>query len=163
MTSPRPTAERGSALETATSPPASTRVVHRVGFYQTDAMGIMHHANYLHLLETARVRWLEEHHESYRGYVEAGLHFAVTRVDVEYRRAARFDDTIETRVWLEWIRGASLAIAYELHHAGELLARARTEHAMVDATGRPVRIPAERRRALATLARQPGRPADPGR
>lgn len=136
---------------------ATTTVLHRVAFYQTDAMGIMHHANYLHLLETARVRWLEEHHEPYRSYVDRGLHFAVTRVDVAYRRAARFDDAIETRVWLEWVRGASLAMAYHLHSSGSLLADARTEHALVDSQGRATRIPAEVRARLAQLAHSPAR------
>lgn len=126
--------------------------MHRVAFYQTDAMGIMHHANYLHLLENARIRWLEEHHEPYRTYVARGLHFAVTRADIQYRQAARFDDTIETEVWLEWIRGASLAMAYVLRSHDRKLAEARTEHAMVDTSGRPTRIPAESRARLAALA-----------
>jgi len=130
---------------------AHSVILHRVGFYQTDAMGIMHHANYLHLLETARVCWLEEHHEPYARYVERGLHFAVTSVEVQYLRSARFDNQIRTYVWLEWLRGASLGIAYELEVDGELLARARTRHAMVDASGKPVRIPGDQRRQLASL------------
>lgn len=127
------------------SPRAETLLRHRVAFYQTDAMGILHHANYLHLLEMARVAWMDEHDEPYRNWVAIGLHFAVTRVDVQYRRAVRFDDVVETRVWLEWVRGASLGMAYELRCAGELVANAQTEHAMVSSDGRPARIPAERR------------------
>ena len=34
---------------------------HRVGFHDTDAMGIVHHANYLKFCENARVIWLETH------------------------------------------------------------------------------------------------------
>jgi acyl-CoA thioesterase FadM len=60
----------------------------------------------------------------------------------------RFDDWVETRVWLEWVRGASLAMAYELRCEGELVASARTEHAMVSGDGKLVRIPAERRTRL---------------
>jgi acyl-CoA thioester hydrolase len=132
--------------------PAVTSLAQRVGFYQTDAMGIMHHAQYVNLLENARVAWLEEHDEPYTRYVGSGLHFAVTRVDVRYRRAARFDDRLVVRVWIEWVRGASLGIAYAIARDGETLATARTEHAMVDADGRPVRIPRERRDALAARA-----------
>jgi acyl-CoA thioester hydrolase len=133
---------------------AVTRVRHRVAFYQTDAMGILHHANYLHLLEMARVAWMDEHDEPYRRWIALGLHFAVTRVDVRYQRAVRFDDWIETRVWMEWVRGASLGMAYELSCEGERVARAQTEHAMVSSEGRPARIPAERRvRLLQKAAR----------
>jgi acyl-CoA thioester hydrolase len=136
----------------AASPRAATLLRHRVAFYQTDAMGILHHANYLHLLEMARVAWMDEHDEPYRNWVALGLHFAVTRADVQYRRAVRFDDWVETCVWLEWVRGASLAMAYELRCEGELVASARTEHAMVSSDGKPVRIPAERRARLETRA-----------
>ena len=137
-----------SEPEVAASPRAVTLLRHRVAFYQTDAMGILHHANYLHLLEMARVAWMDEHDEPYRNWVALGLHFAVTRVEVQYRRAVRFDDQVETRVWLEWVRGASLAMAYELRCEGELVASARSEHAMVSSEGRPARIPAERRARL---------------
>ena len=33
---------------------------HRVPFYETDAMGVVHHAQYLHLLEEARILFLDE-------------------------------------------------------------------------------------------------------
>ena len=144
---PRETLPRMSPPEIA-SAAAATLLRHRVAFYQTDAMGILHHANYLHLLEMARVAWMDEHDEPYRNWVGLGLHFAVTRADVQYRRAVRFDDWIETRVWMEWVRGASLGMAYELHCGGQLVATARTEHAMVSDDGRPARIPAERRARL---------------
>ena len=48
---------------------------HRVPFYETDAMGIVHHANYVKYLELARVVYLEEHDRSYRDYMAEGLHF----------------------------------------------------------------------------------------
>jgi acyl-CoA thioester hydrolase len=127
-------------------------VDHRVGFYETDAMGIMHHANYLHVLERARVAWLDEHDVPYRDYVARDLHFAVRRADVRYRRPVRFDERIETLVWVDQVGGASLTIGYELRCAGELVATAVTEHALVDGGGNPVRIPEERRRELRAAA-----------
>jgi acyl-CoA thioester hydrolase len=133
-------------------------VRHRVGFYQTDAMGIMHHANYLHLLETSRVAWLDEHDEPYRDYVARGLHFAVTRADLRYRSAARFDDELVVEAELDWLRGASLALTYTIHCQDRLIATAVTEHALVDTTGRPTRIPGPKRAHLASLARRPDGP-----
>ena len=73
-------------------------------------MGIVHHANYLKFCEDARVVWLETHDKSYRAWMESGLHFAVTRVELDYRLASRFDDVLEVTTWLEWVRGASLAM-----------------------------------------------------
>ncbi len=144
----RATSDHGPAPEKA----AVTRSLHRVAFYETDAMGVVHHANYVLFLELARIDFLDEHDVPYREYVAQNLHYAVTRVDIRYRQAARFDDEVETLVWVEWVRGASLAIGYELRCGERPIATARTEHAMVDGTGRVVRIPAERRRNLAKLA-----------
>ena len=132
-----------------------TRHRHRVPFYETDAMGLVHHSNYVRFLELARIRWMDEHHRPYREYVAEGLHFATTRVELDYLRGLRFDDEVEIGVWLVWVRGASLRMEYALTLAGsasEWVARGATEHAMVDASGRVRRIPEAQRRAMAGIA-----------
>jgi acyl-CoA thioester hydrolase len=145
--------------ETVATPPPGvpvTRHRHRVPFYETDAMGLVHHANYVRFLELARIRWMDEHHRPYREYVAEGLHFATTRVEVDYRRGLRFDDEVEIAVWLAWARGASLRMEYALSRIdgtdAQLVARAATEHAMVDTSGRVRRIPEAQRRAMAGIA-----------
>ena len=127
-------------------------VRHRVPFYETDAMGIVHHSKYVRYRELGRIQWMDEHDRPYREYVAADLHFSTTRVEVDYRRAAAFDDLLEITTWLDWVRGASLAMSYEIVRGAERIATARTEHAMVDVTGRPRRIPADRRESLARMA-----------
>ena len=121
---------------------------HRVAFHETDAMGIVHHANYLRFFEQARVVWLEEYDQPYPRYIEADLHFAVTRVEVNYRRSARFDDRLEVQTWLERIRGASLRMAYRITRGDELIVTGATEHACVDGEGLLRRIPKDRRDAM---------------
>ncbi len=132
-------------------PPAtlSSSVRHRVPFYETDAMGIVHHANYVNYLELARVAWMDEHDRPYREYVAEGLHFATTHVTLDYRRSAAFDDELEISTWIEWVRGASLRMAYSVRRGAETLVTGATEHAMVGLDGRPRRIPRERRERLA--------------
>ncbi len=127
---------------------AVTRYLRRVPFYETDAMGIVHHGNYARWFEDARVRWLDEHQKPYRDWVARGLHFAVTRLEVEYGRAARFDDEVVVETWLDEVRGASLRMAYLVSHGGVQIASGTTEHALVNETGRPRRIPREERDAL---------------
>lgn len=137
---------------------ASSAVAYRVPFYDTDAMRIVHHANFVRWLELVRVRFLEEHSLPYTQLVEQGLHFAVTRCEVDFLSPARFDEALEIRCWPTWVRGASLGLAYRVERGTTLLATAATEHALVDESGRPVRIPAAQREALARLIR-PGSPA----
>ena len=139
----------------STRPEAALLTVlrHRVAFYETDAMGIVHHANYVRFLELVRVAWMDEHDRPYRAYVEEGLHFATTRVELDYLRSAAFDDVLEIATWLEWVRGASLSMGYEVRRDDALLVVGSSEHAMVDLEGRPRRIPRERRELLAKRAR----------
>lgn len=136
------------------SPPEGARattILYRVPFFDTDAMGVVHHANYIRYLELARVRWMDEHHEPYTTYVARGLHFAVTKVEADYRRAVSFDEEIAATVWLDWLRGASLRMAYRLEVDGVVAVIAATEHAMVDDDGRVRRIPKEQREALRSV------------
>jgi acyl-CoA thioester hydrolase len=130
---------------------AASRVAHRVPFYETDAMGVVHHSNFVRYLELARIAWLAEHDRPYTEYVAQGLHFATTRVEVDYLRAVRFDDVIEVCTWADRVGGASLRMSYTLRVGSELVATAATEHAAVDPDGRVRRIPAERRAALRAL------------
>jgi acyl-CoA thioester hydrolase len=136
------------------SPPAFvpvSRYRHRVPFYETDAMGVVHHANYVRYLELARILWMDEHHRPYREYVAEGLHFATTRVELDYLRGVRFDEEVEIAVWAAWVRGASLRMEYVLRTASSVVARAVSEHAMVDGDGRVRRIPEPQRRAMASV------------
>ena len=125
---------------------------HRVAFFDTDAMGIVHHSNYIRFFELARIAWMDQHDRPYREYVEQGLHFATTHVSVDYLRSAAFDEWIDVDCWVEWVRGASLCMGYEIRRDALVLVTGTTEHAMVDRTGKPTRIPRERRLRMRELA-----------
>ena len=115
-------------------------------------MGIVHHANYVRYFELSRVQWLAEHDRPYREYVDQGLHFAVTRVEADYQQPARFDDELHVSAWLAWVKHASLGIAYVITRGDAVLVTGATEHAAVDAeTGRPRRMPRERRSQMLSL------------
>lgn len=133
------------------SPPEGalvTRTEHRVAFYETDAMGIVHHSNYLRFFERGRVDWLCEHDQPYGAYLEIGLNFATTHVSVDYVAPTRFDETLVIATWVDWVRGASLRMAYRAESEGTLRATGATEHAAVDGEGRVRRIPKEQRLRL---------------
>jgi acyl-CoA thioester hydrolase len=135
----------------ALEPPAgvaTSTATHRIPFYETDAMGIVHHANYVKYLELARVVFMDDHDRPYRDYIAMQLHFATTRVELDYRKPLRFDDRLEVTTWIRHLRGASIHMDYQLTCEGELVASASTRHAMVDGEGRPARIPREHRERL---------------
>jgi acyl-CoA thioester hydrolase len=120
-----------------------TRVRHLVAFYETDAMGIVHHSNYVRFLEHARVAFLAEHDRPYEEYIALGFHVPVIGVALEYRRPCRFAEVIDIVCWLSAMRHASFAFEYRLECQGELVAWGETRHAVIAQDGRPTRIPAE--------------------
>ena len=124
---------------------------HRVAFFETDAMKVVHHANYVRYFELARILFMDEHDAPYKTYVDRDLHFATTKLELRYLQSAAFDDRIEVWIWLDRVRRASLRMCYEVRRGDALLASGATDHAMVDGTGRVRGIPKERREGLGKL------------
>jgi len=83
--------EDGSGLNDG----AHYRANYRVYWEDTDAGGVVYHARYLQFLERARSDWLTELGISQtRLRNEEGLVFAVTRVEIDFRKPARLEDEL---------------------------------------------------------------------
>jgi len=72
----------------------------RVRYCETDAMGFLHHSNYLNYFEIGRTELFRDQGGDYRAMEESGLFFVVVKVTVNYRLPARYDDvlTLKTRI-----------------------------------------------------------------
>jgi acyl-CoA thioester hydrolase len=122
----------------------------RVRFAETDAQGVAHHAAFVVWLEVARVAYLERYAGGYQSIRDRGLEALTTGVEIRYRRAAYFDETLTVWARCRDIRGARFRYEYEVTRDGELVADGSTTHATVDAeTHRPTRLPAWLRDAIA--------------
>ena len=138
----------------------TTCIRHHVAYYETDAMGIVHHSNYVRFLELSRVAFMAQHDRPYTEYVNEGFHIPVTRCLVHYLRACRFADPIDVTCWLSWARTASLGFAYRLEVSGVLVASAESDHAITNLSGMPTRMPEHMRgRVTAWLGQQATDPA----
>ena len=114
-----------------------------VRFVETDAMGVVHHSNYLVWFEAARVHWMDVAGVPYAEVAEGGHHFAVPAAAVEYRAPARFGDTVRIRVSLSQLRSRQIRFAYVVENVASstLLATGFTQHICVDLTGHMAKIP----------------------
>ncbi len=73
----------------------------RVYYEDTDAGGVVYHAQYLKFLERARTEWLRAHGIEQNELAQAeGIVFVVTRVEISYLRPARFNDSLKVTVHL---------------------------------------------------------------
>ena len=115
----------------------------RVYWEDTDAGGVVYHAQYVAFLERARSEWLRalgKGQDALRR--EHDLVFAVRAMRVDFRAPARLDDALAVSAALRECRRASLVFAQEIRRDGALLLDAEVRVAALDATGfRPRPIP----------------------
>lgn len=122
----------------------------RVYYAQTDAGGVVYHANYLAFMEAARTEYLRACGIELAALAESsGAIFVVHRADVRFRRPARLDDLIAVSAQLTELGRARVRFAQHIRRDDELLVEASIELACVHRIDwRPLALPARVRHAL---------------
>jgi acyl-CoA thioester hydrolase len=113
----------------------------RVRYQETDAMGVLHHANYFTYFEVGRTELLRANGRDYRQVEEGGLFMVVVRIGCTYKKPARYDDVLTLRTRATRISAAKIEHSYELLRGDELLAEGQSTLACVDRQGRVQRVP----------------------
>ncbi|SDL12326.1 acyl-CoA thioester hydrolase [Maridesulfovibrio ferrireducens] len=116
---------------------------HSVSYGETDAMGVVYYAEYLHFFERSRSHIIRERGMSYSLVEEKGIFLPVREASCRYRTPAHYDDMLNIHVGIgEWKR-ASVIFVYDIYKNDRTIhvANGFTEHACVNPEGRPVRIP----------------------
>lgn len=116
---------------------------HSVSYGETDAMGVVYYAEYLHFFERARSLFIRERGMSYSDVENRGIYLPVREANCRYRISAHYDDQLQIRVGInEWKR-VSIRFVYDIYDESrtKIIASGSTEHASVNAEGKPVRVP----------------------
>lgn len=125
----------------------------RVYFEDTDAGGVVYHATYLRYAERARTEFLRACGVPHQELMAVqGLVFVVRSALVEYLRPARLDDSLLVASRVRELGGASVTLDQRVLAGVITVARMRIGLVATDlSAGRPRRIPARWREALAPL------------
>lgn len=117
---------------------------HRISYGETDTMGVLYYAEYLHLFERARSEYIRALGMSYAEVERRGVLLPVREAQCRYRRPARYDDLVYVRAAISEHGRASLRFVYEMYGEDkkDLLATGMTQHALVSPQGRPMPMPA---------------------
>ncbi|NLF19126.1 MAG: acyl-CoA thioesterase [Lentisphaerae bacterium] len=125
-----------------TSPVAC--VHYRVPYADTDQMRVVYYANYLVYFERARNELLRVIGFPYRDIEARGYALPVLHAQIDYKGAARYDDDLEIRAWVGWVKPVRLRVDCTVSCGGVVLAEGHTVHAFVTlATLKPTRVPAD--------------------
>jgi len=123
----------------------------RVYYEDTDMAGIVYYANYLKFLERARSDLVRRAGIDQLAMRDAGLTFAVARVEVIFRSPARFGDVMRIQTHLGRIGGATVAMKQEISVGDRSVVTADTRVICMTRDGKAARFPADVRAALAAV------------
>ena len=122
---------------------ATYRHQFRVGYKDTDQMGIMHHSNYIVLYEKARTEWLRDMGLTYAEIEQRGVMSPIIEVHSKYQYPAFYDEVLTVRVSLDEMPSARLIIGSEVYNEqGRLINTGSVTLGFMNAqTRRPCRAP----------------------
>lgn len=118
---------------------------HKVQYYETDQMGIVHHSNYIRWFEEARIDMLEQMGMGYSRMEQQGIIIPVLSVRCEYRSMTRFGETVEIIPLLRKYNGIRMNIEYTIvdRDTGELRCVGESTHCFLTKDGKPVSLKRE--------------------
>jgi acyl-CoA thioester hydrolase len=113
----------------------------RVIYGDTDQMGVVYYGNYLRYFEAARGHFVRARGRSYKEFEAAGFALPVIEAHVKYRQSLRYDDLFAIHAVVAERKRVTVRFAYEITRGGEPIAEGWTNHACIDANGRPAGMP----------------------
>lgn len=116
------------------------KYTHKVHYYETDKMGIVHHSNYIKWLEEARVEMMREMGYSFKSLEEQGIFSPVLSYTINIKHSSTFDDNVDIYMYVKSYNSVRLEIEYDLKIDDKIIATASTKHCFTNAEGLPLRL-----------------------
>jgi len=117
----------------------------RVYYEDTDAGGIVYHANYLRYFERARSDWVRAMGANQQNLLEQSIAFVVKDMKINYRKGATLDELLTVSCEPISIKRVSLMFSQTVYNDNnECLVEAEVKVACINtATNLPTKIPTE--------------------
>ena len=115
-------------------------MIHKVQYYETDMMGVTHHANYIHWMEEARIDFMDRIGFPYRQMEAEGIFSPVKSLQVNYLKPCTFGDEVEITVGVKDFNGVIITITYDMTLKGARIFTGSSEHVFLDRDGKFVRM-----------------------
>ena len=114
----------------------------KINYYETDAMQIVHHSNYIRYMEESRTYSLAKVGLPYSKMEEEGVLIPVLGVNCQYKHPARYEDVILVDVKVKEYTGVKIKMEYEITNkeTGELILTGETKHCFTDANLKPISL-----------------------
>ncbi|GAB5458929.1 MAG: tol-pal system-associated acyl-CoA thioesterase [Henriciella sp.] len=114
----------------------------RVYYEDTDFTGMVYHANYLRFFERGRSDFLRDAGVSHQDLLarEDPAAFTLTKIEVDYKRAARVDDLLRIRTRSLGVQRARMIFQQTCLRGDKVIAEAQVTAVMIHPDGRVRRV-----------------------
>ncbi|MDO4325271.1 MAG: acyl-CoA thioesterase [bacterium] len=115
---------------------------HKVQYYETDQMGIVHHSNYIRWFEEARCDMMEQMGMGYQRMEEHGIVCPVLTMYCEYKSMTHFGETVEIHCILKEYNGVKMTVEYSVmdKETEKVRCIGESRHCFLSKGGRPVSL-----------------------
>ncbi len=118
------------------------KVKHQVHFYDTDTMGVAHHANYIRWFEIGRVEYLRSIGINLNEMMADDILFPITKVEAQFHSPAHFDEIIEIETTATALTKAKMEFEYRILRDDTVLVTGFTQNVFTNkTTGKITRLP----------------------
>ena len=116
----------------------------RIYYENTDAGGVVYHAQYLNFFERARTEFLRSLSFSQESLLRDKIAFVVKKIEIDYKIPARLDDLLNVETNIIDIKKASILFQQKLLKDNLCLSEAKVLVACVDLNRmKPIAVPQE--------------------
>ena len=116
--------------------------IHKINYYETDKMSVVHHSNYIRYMEECRCAWLETIGLPFYVLEENDITIPVLGVNCTYKQRVSFGDTIIIYPFVKEYTGIRLAIGYEIKNkaTNKLILEGETKHCFTSNKLKPINL-----------------------
>lgn len=109
-----------SARGKAVPPPTGSYLCHipHIRLGEFDMGGVLYHAHYFHLFETARESFLRDHGLPYAEIVARERHLPLVESHQNFFAPIFYGQAIDVRLWIRQITRSSFTVVYRLYQSG---------------------------------------------
>jgi len=124
----------------------------RIYYEDTDAGGVVYHANYIKYMERARTEYFRSHGFLVAELAKNGFVFPVVRMEIDFKAPATHDDLLSVTTCPTRIGGSSITLRQKIvrQNDGKLMTEGLVTLACISPAFKARRIPLEIRRMLET-------------
>ena len=113
---------------------------HKVQYYETDMMGVTHHANYIHWMEEARVDLMDQIGFPYSRMEAEGVLCVVKSLQVNFLKPCTFGDEVDITVGVKDFNGVVVTLTYDMKVKDVPVFSGTSEHVFLNREGMFVRM-----------------------